>query len=95
VTLATRKPAEKTTMSERIPFESPVKLQVGAEHTLRTVNSVQGASEVLIDWPHARRGPFYQSAREVVEAAIAGKATAEEAREAFAALAAHAGVIVE
>jgi hypothetical protein len=82
-------------MSERIPFESPIKVKVGADNMLRTVNSVQGACEVLIDWPHARRGPYYQSAREVVEAAIGGKATAAEAREAFAALAAHAGVLAE
>ena len=82
-------------MTDRKSFDSPVKLQVGGEKTLRTVKSVEGACEVLIDWPHARRGPFYQSAREVVEAAIAGTATTAEAREAFAALAAHAGVIVD
>ena len=65
-------------MSEKIPFESPIKVKVGADNMLRTVNSVQGACEVLIDWPHARRGPYYQSAR-----------------EAFAALAAHAGVLAD
>lgn len=82
-------------MTDRIEFESPVKLQVGGDKTLRTVKTVEGACEVLIDWPHARRGPVYQSTREVVEAAAAGKATPAEAREAFAGLAAHAGVIVD
>lgn len=82
-------------MTDRIAFESPVKLQVGSDKTLRTVKTVEGACEVLIDWPHARRGPVYQSTREVVEAAAAGKATPAEAREAFAGLAAHAGVIVD
>lgn len=81
-------------MTDRIAFESPVKLQVGGDKTLRTVKTVEGACEVLIDWPQARRGPFYQSARQVVEAAAAGKATAQEARDAFAALAEHAGVLV-
>ena len=82
-------------MSERVEFESPVKVKVGADNTLRAVKSVQGANEVLIDWPHARRGPYYQAAREVVEAALAGNASGEEAREAFAALAAHAGVLAD
>jgi hypothetical protein len=82
-------------MTERIAFESPVKLQVGSDKTLRTVKTVEGACEVLIDWPHARRGPVYQSTREVLEAASDGKATAAEAREAFTELAAHAGVLVD
>ncbi|QPC86250.1 DUF982 domain-containing protein [Mesorhizobium sp. NBSH29] len=76
-------------------FDSDVKLTVGNEHTIRTVQSVKDACEVLIDWPQARRGPFYQSTREVVEAAIAGKKTAEEARTALMALAVHAGVLVD
>jgi hypothetical protein len=95
VTLATRKPAEKTTMSERIPFESPVKLQVGAEHTLRTVNSVQGASEVLIGLAACPARPVLPIGARSGRGSDRRKATAEEAREAFAALAAHAGVIVE
>lgn len=59
------------------------------------MKSVEGACEVLVDWPHARRGPYYQAAREVAEAAAAGKATAAEARQAFVTLADHAGVIVD
>jgi hypothetical protein len=60
---------------------------------LRDVRSVEGACEVLIDWPHGRRGPFYQSALEVMNAALEGNATAAEAREAFADLCAHAGIL--
>lgn len=78
--------------NERIPFDRPIIIRTG-EATHRTVRSVNGACEVLIDWPHARRGPFYQSTREVVEAAMKGMATAAQAREAFAALASHAGVL--
>jgi hypothetical protein len=48
----------------RIAFERPVKLRVGGDKTLRTVKSVEGACEVPIDWPCARRGPMYQAARE-------------------------------
>ncbi|WP_274627424.1 DUF982 domain-containing protein [Arvimicrobium flavum] len=75
-------------------FERPVRVQAGDSNTLRDVRSVEGACEVLIDWPHARRGPFYQSALEVVNAALEGKASVEEARAAFADLCAHAGALV-
>ena len=63
-------------------------------NTMRDVETIEDACQILIDWPHARRGPFYQAAREVVESALKGDATASQAREAFAALAAHAGVLV-
>ena len=81
--------------TDRIPFEKPVIIRAGDEATKRTVKTVNGACEVLIDWPHARRGPFYQTAREIVEAALKGEKSAAEAREAFAGLAAHAGILVE
>lgn len=80
-------------MSTNIPFESPIRVQTG--NSVKDVQSVQDACDVLIDWPHARRGPFYQSAREVIEAAMIGRANAEEAREAFLALVTHAGVLVD
>lgn len=78
--------------AEKMWFDRPVpiRLDKGAK---REVRSVQGACEVLIDWPHARRGPFYQSAREKVEAALKGEITAAQAREAFLALCDHAGVV--
>lgn len=77
----------------KIPFESPIRVQTG--NSVKDVQSVRDACDVLIDWPHARRGPFYQSAREVVEAALNGRANAQEAREAFLALISHAGVLVD
>ena len=55
---------------------------------------MRGACEVMIDWPHARRGPVYQTTMETLQAAIAGKATPEEAHDAFVAFAKHAGVLV-
>lgn len=78
----------------RMWFDRSIKVKQGANATVREVRSVKGASEVLIDWPHARRGPFYQSARETVESALKGEASAAQAREAFAALCDHAGVLV-
>jgi hypothetical protein len=81
--------------TNRIYFESSVCIQPHGGSTTREVKSVNGACEILIDWPHAKRGPYYQSAREVMQAALDGKATPAEAREAFAALAAHAGILVE
>ena len=78
---------------DRLPFSSPVCVQT-SDNTKREVKSVRGASEVLIDWPHSRRGPVYQSTMEVLQSAIAGKATAEEAHDAFVAFAKHAGVLV-
>lgn len=75
-------------------FESSVKIRPYGSSSVREVKSLQGASEVLIDWPHAKRGPFYQSARQVVEAAIEGTSLPSQAREAFVALAEHAGILV-
>ena len=60
---------------EKHYFDTSVRVQAGDGKTLRDVRSVEGACEVLIDWPHARRGPFYQSALEVVNAALEGSAT--------------------
>ena len=77
---------------DRLPFSSPVCVQIS--DTKREVKSVRGASEVLIDWPHSRRGPVYQTTMDVLQSAIAGRATAEEAHDAFVAFAEHAGVLV-
>lgn len=74
-------------------FSAPIRVHVGTDGTVRDVATVQDASEVLIDWPPARRGPFYQSAREAVEAAKDGTISATAAQEAFAALCDHAGVL--
>jgi hypothetical protein len=78
---------------DRLPFSSPVCVQT-SDSTKREVKSVRGASEVLIDWPHSRRGPVYQSTMEVLQSAIAGRTTADEAHDAFVAFAKHAGVLV-
>ena len=79
---------------QKIPFASPVSIRAGSEHTVRHVKSVNGASEVLTDWPHARRGPVYQETVAVIEAALAGSESAETARAAFKAFADHADVLV-
>lgn len=78
----------------RLPFGSSVCVQL-KDSTKREVKSVRGACEVLIDWPHARRGPVYQATMEVLQSALAGKTTPEDAHEAFVAFAEHAGVLVE
>jgi len=78
----------------KIPFESPVSIRIGAESTVRHVKSVNGASEVLTDWPHARRGPVYQDTVAVIEAALAGTVSAAGARAALEAFADHAGVLM-
>jgi hypothetical protein len=81
---------------QKITFDSPVAIRdAGHQNTVRHVKSVNGASEVMIDWPHARRGPVYQQTVAVIEAALAGAATPAEAREAFHNFAGHAGVLVE
>ncbi|UVK46733.1 DUF982 domain-containing protein [Mesorhizobium sp. AR07] len=79
----------------RVYFESSVRIQPHGSSTVRQVKSVNGACEMLIDWPQAKRGPYYQSARETVEGAIEGTSTPSQAREAFVALAEHAGILVE
>ena len=79
---------------DRLPFESPVCVKI-SDSTKREVKSVRGACEVLIDWPHARRGPVYQSTMEVVQAALAGTASAADAYDAFLAFSKHAGVLAD
>ncbi len=79
---------------DRLPFGSSVCVRIG-DNTKREVKSVRGASEVLIDWPHSRRGPVYQTTMEALQSALAGKSSAEDAHEAFVAFAKHAGVLVE
>jgi len=76
------------------PFEPPLRVQAGDPNTSRKVTSLQDACEVLIDWPHARRGEYYEAARTVVEAAQRGEKTVAEAYHAFAELCEHAGVLV-
>jgi len=78
---------------DRLPFSSAVCIQVSG-NTKREVKSVRGACEILIDWPHARRGPVYQSTMEALQSALSGKTTAEEAHGAFVAFAKHADVLV-
>lgn len=78
---------------DRLPFGAGVCIRI--DDTKREVKTVAGACEVLIDWPHARRGPAYQTTMEVLQAALAGKVSAQEAHDSFVAFAKHAGVLVE
>jgi hypothetical protein len=78
---------------DRLPFGAAVCIRI--DNTKREVKTVTGACEVLVDWPHARRGPAYQSTMEVLQAALAGKVSCEEAHDAFVAFAKHADVLVE
>jgi len=81
-------------MSEQATFGFSVRIKTDGEGTITSVDSLKGACAVLIDWPHARRGPFYQSARELVESAMKGDTSVQEAGEGFLALCQHAGVVV-
>lgn len=80
---------------QKIPFASPISIRAGNDSTVRTVKSVDGASEVLTDWPHARRGPVYQETVAAIEAALTGSEPPEKARAAFEAFAIHAGVLAK
>lgn len=78
----------------KIPFASPISIRaVGDGNTVRTVKSVNGACAGADRLPHARRGPVYQETMAVLQAALDGSASAENAREAFEAFAIHAGVL--
>ncbi|MBL8578175.1 MAG: DUF982 domain-containing protein [Mesorhizobium sp.] len=76
----------------RMPFGRTVCVRI-ADNKKREVKSVRGACEILIDWPHSRRGPVYQSTMEVLQATLAGKTSVEEAHDAFVAFAKHANVL--
>ena len=73
---------------------TPMRIKPHGSETIRDVSTLKDASEILIDWPQAKRGPFYQAAREQIEAALESQAGVAQAQEAFAALCNHAGVLV-
>jgi len=77
-----------------VMLSTPVRIKPHGSNTISAVATLQDASEVLIDWPPASRGPFYQAAREKIEAALENKGGAAQAQEAFTALCDHAGVLV-
>ncbi|MET2825848.1 DUF982 domain-containing protein [Mesorhizobium shangrilense] len=76
-----------------LPLVTPLRIKPLGSDTIRHVSTLKDASEILIDWPHAKRGPFYQAAREMVEAAMNGNGSASQAQEAFGALCDHASVV--
>ena len=78
---------------ERMPFGRTLCIRI-ADNKKREVKSVRGSCEVLIDLPHSRRGPVYQATMEVIQSALSGRTSAEEAYEAFLAFAKHADVLV-
>lgn len=83
-------------MDGSLPFDAPVRIRTGATGaSSRLVTSVQGAIDVLIDWPQSRRGPAYHATRDIVEGAIDGQTTPAEAREAFAALSDDERILLE
>ncbi|WP_457152620.1 DUF982 domain-containing protein [Mesorhizobium sp. P5_C1] len=75
-------------------LSTPMRIRPHGSDTIRDITTLKDASEILIDWPQAERGPFYQAAREQVEAALENKAGAAQAHEAFVALCNQAGVLV-
>lgn len=81
-------------MAGQSRLATPVRISINEVGSITTVETIKDACDVLIDWPHARRGPFYQAARERVEAAMKGEGSMADAGEAFLALCQHAGIIV-
>lgn len=76
-------------------FDHPVNIRIGPESTKREVQTVKGAYEALIDWPHAKRsGPCYREAVETVSAALAGTRSGKAARRALVDAAREIGILV-
>ena len=83
-------------MDGGLPFDVPVRIRTGISGaSSRLVTSVQGAADILIDWPQSRRGAAYHATRDIVEGAIDGQTTPAEAREAFAALSDDENILLE
>lgn len=82
-------------MNERKPFETPVRIRIGANNTIREVKTAKGACECLTDWPQAKRStPLYRAAQEACNAVLAGEQPAEIARDAFVNAAEESGLLV-
>lgn len=71
-------------------FKTPVPVKAANSQT-HNVKSAAEAAEVMRSWGKVRR--VYMESYPVVVAAIEGKATPEEARDAFEAAAREAGVL--
>lgn len=67
-----------------LPLVAPMRIKPHGSDTIRNVSTLKDAGEILIDWPHAKRGPFYQAARETVEAAMNGKGVPPKPRRHLA-----------
>ncbi|MEI9431342.1 DUF982 domain-containing protein [Mesorhizobium sp. Cs1299R1N3] len=75
-------------------LSTPLRVKPHGSDTIREVATLQDASEILIDWPQAKRGPFYQAAREKIESALQNNEGVAQGQEAFTALCDHAGLLV-
>jgi hypothetical protein len=74
-----------------VPFSSPVSVLVGLGLPYE-VGDVLAAYTLLNDWPQARRHPVHFVALHACAAVLGGHGTAEDARGAFEAFAADAGI---
>jgi hypothetical protein len=76
----------------RIWFHPPVDVATQKLGRTVAVNSVERAAEQLMEWPG--RGPLWQAAVLTCMSAMEGKASADEAREAFRMAAEEAGMLL-
>ena len=66
-----------------VRLSSPIRVKPHGADTIREVATLQDASEILIDWPHASRGPFYQAALRCCRDALDGWTPPEKAMRAM------------
>jgi hypothetical protein len=75
-----------------IRFHPPVKVATERPGRSAAVNSVERASEILLSW--GVRGHAWRAAADLCEAASEGRASADDAREAFRRAAEEAGMLL-
>ena len=76
---------------EDLSFFTPVCVKTG--DSLQLIGSVRDALRYLYEWPPNRRGPAFGCALRSADAAIAGRLSVEQARQAFASFAGIAGIL--
>jgi Protein of unknown function (DUF982) len=80
-------------MENDLSFFTPVCVKTG--DSVQLIGSVRDALRFLYEWPSDRRGPAFGCALRSADAAIAGRLSVEQARQAFASFAGIAVILAK
>ena len=80
-------------MKDHLSFFAPVCVKTA--DSVQLIGSVRDALRFLYGWPSDRRGPAFGCALRSADAAIAGRLSVEQARQAFVSFSGIAGILAK